>query len=121
MDNVLQTQQVFLNVSKGQVAGKEELKKAFKTENVTDIILEVNINASKCQILSKGELQVGEKERAAQIQNISRDIATIIADKCVNPETNRPYAVSIIEKAMTEIHYSIHPSKNAKQQVIFPI
>jgi ribosome maturation protein SDO1 len=48
MDNVLQTQQVFLNVSKGQVAGKEELKKAFKTENVTDIILEVNINASKC-------------------------------------------------------------------------
>lgn len=41
LDNVLQTQQVFFNVSKGQVAGKEDLKKAFKTEDLNEIILEV--------------------------------------------------------------------------------
>jgi ribosome maturation protein SDO1 len=29
-----------------------------------------------------------------------RDIATIIAEKCVNPETRRPYTVTMIEKAL---------------------
>ena len=31
------------------------------------------------------------------------DIATVISDKCVNPESKRPYPVSMIEKAMKVI------------------
>ena len=31
---------------------------------------------------------------------ILSDIATVISDKCVNPESKRPYPVSMIEKAM---------------------
>jgi ribosome maturation protein Sdo1 len=38
-------------------------------------------------------------------------------DKCVNPETKRPYPVSMIEKAMKDAHYSVKPNRNAKQQV----
>jgi ribosome maturation protein Sdo1 len=41
------------------------------------------------------------------------------ADKCVNPETKRPYPVSMIEKAMKDAHFSIKPNRNAKQQVYF--
>ena len=46
-----------------------------------------------------------------------RDIATIVAEKCVNPETKRPYTVSMIERAMKDIHYSVKANKSTKQQV----
>jgi ribosome maturation protein SDO1 len=46
-----------------------------------------------------------------------RDIATIVADKCVNPETKRPYTVGIIERAMKDVHYSVITTRSTKQQV----
>ena len=48
-----------------------------------------------------------------------RDIATTVADKCVNPETKRPYTVTMIEKAMKDIHFSVKPTKGTKPQVLF--
>lgn len=41
-----------------------------------------------------------------------------ISDKCVNPETKRPYPVTFIEKAMKDVHFSVKPNRNAKQQVL---
>ena len=72
---------------------------------------------SVIQILAKGELQVSEKERNTQLESMFRDIATIVADKCVNPETKRPYPVGLIERAMKDIHYSVIPTRTTKQQV----
>lgn len=69
------------------------------------------------QILAKGELQVSDKERQSQLEQMFRDIATIVAEKCVNPETKRPYTVSLIERAMKDIHYSVKANKSTKQQV----
>ncbi|XP_009863868.1 PREDICTED: ribosome maturation protein SBDS, partial [Apaloderma vittatum] len=109
LDEVLQTHTVFVNVSKGQVAKKEDLVKAFGTDDQTEI----------CKmILSKGELQVSDKERQTQLEQMFRDIATIVADKCVNPETKRPYTVILIERAMKDIHYSVKPHKSTKQQAL---
>ena len=70
------------------------------------------------QILKKGELQVSEKERGQQLESMFRDIATVVADKCVNPDTKRPYPVGVIERAMKEIHYSVKPTRGTKQQVM---
>uniref|UniRef100_A0A182NHG5 Ribosome maturation protein SBDS n=1 Tax=Anopheles dirus TaxID=7168 RepID=A0A182NHG5_9DIPT len=109
LDEVLQTVAVFTNVSKGEVAKKDELQKAFGKDDVTEICKE---------ILAKGELQVSEKERQDQLDSMFKEIATTVVDKCVNPETKRPYPVSIIEKSMKDIHYSIKPHRNAKQQAL---
>ncbi|XP_055593251.1 ribosome maturation protein SBDS [Uranotaenia lowii] len=109
LDEVLQTVAVFMNVSKGEVAKKEDLMKAFGKDDVTEICKE---------ILAKGELQISEKERQDQLESMFREIATNVADRCVNPETKRPYPVSIIEKSMKDIHYSIKPHRNAKQQAL---
>ncbi|XP_046680639.1 ribosome maturation protein SBDS [Homalodisca vitripennis] len=109
IDEVLQTHTVFTNVSKGQVAKKEDLVKAFGKEDQTEICKE---------ILAKGELQVSDKERQTQLDSLFKDIATTVADKCVNPETKRPYPVSIIEKAMKDVHFSVKPNRNAKQQAL---
>lgn len=69
------------------------------------------------QILRKGEVQVNEKERSQQLDSMSRDVAMIIAEKCVDPRTKRPYTVTIIEKALQDLHFSVKPNKSAKQQV----
>lgn len=98
-----------MNVSKGQVAKKEDLLKAFGKDDQTEICKE---------ILSKGELQVSDKERHSQLDALFKDIATTVADKCLNPDSKRPYTVLMIENAMKEIHYSVKPNKNAKQQAL---
>lgn len=109
IDEVLQSHTVFLNVSKGEVAKKADLVKCFEKEDQTEV----------CKIiLSKGDLQVSDKERAAQTEATFKDMATIISDKCVNPETKRPYPVSMIEKAMKECHIAVKPNKNSKQQAL---
>lgn len=109
IDEVLQTHTVFTNVSKGEVAKREDLQKAFGKTDQTEICKE---------ILEKGELQVSEKERHTQLDAMFKEIATNVADKCVDPETKRPYPVTIIEKSMKEIHFSIKPHRNAKQQAL---
>ena len=63
-------------------------------------------------------MQVAEKERTAQLSTISREIATIISEKCINPSTSRPYPVTMIEKAMSDTHVSMNPNRSAKQQAL---
>ncbi|EZA47419.1 Ribosome maturation protein SBDS [Ooceraea biroi] len=110
IDEVLHTHTVFTNVSKGQVAKKEDLVKAFGIEDQTEVCK---------QILAKGELQVSDKERHLALESTFKDIATIVASQCINPETKHPYTVSMIEKAMKEvIHFSVKPNRNAKQQAL---
>lgn len=112
MDEVLQTDIVFTNVSKGQEAKKADLVKAFGTDDRKKI----------CQvILEKGEAQVSQKERQIQNDSQYREIAKIIADKTYNTETKRPFPIIQIETEMKNLHFSIKPSKSAKQQALLLI
>lgn len=109
LDEVLQIPNVFLNVSKGQTAGSEDLKASFGTSDVNEVIL---------QILKKGELQVGGKERQAQLEQVRKEAVQIIADKCINPRTKRPYPTSILDKTLSEINFNIIATKSAKTQAL---
>ncbi|CEH14949.1 shwachman-bodian-diamond syndrome protein [Ceraceosorus bombacis] len=109
LDEVLQIKSIFVNVSKGQTASKEDVEKAFPGLNTDEALLE---------ILKKGDLQVGEKERSHELSNSFREIATGVAEKCVDPGSQRPYTVGIIEKAMHDAGYSIKTGRSAKQQVL---
>ncbi|KAF9535785.1 SBDS protein C-terminal domain-containing protein [Crepidotus variabilis] len=108
LDDVLQVNNVFMNVSKGEVAKNNDLQKAFGKSDVSEIVKE---------ILRKGEVQVGEKEREHDLISLRKEIATLVSEKCVDPATQRPYPVGMIEKAMTEAGYSVKQNKNAKSQV----
>ncbi|KAF4303766.1 Ribosome maturation protein SBDS [Botryosphaeria dothidea] len=95
LDNVLQIPNVFMNVSKGQVANSQDLAKAFGADkSLDDIILD---------ILSKGELQVGEKERNAQLERVHAEVIDIVAGKLVDPKTKRVYTTGMIEKALDQL------------------
>lgn len=109
LDEVVQIENVFLNVSKAQVASKDDLFKAFGTADVHEVLIE---------ILNKGEMQVGDKERSHELNNLWLEVATIVAQQAVEPSTQRPYTVGMIEKAMRDIHYSVKPTKPPKTQAI---
>jgi hypothetical protein len=60
---------------------------------------------------------VGDKERSHELSSTFREIATFVAERCVDPSSKRPYTVGLIEKAMHDSHYSIKTGKSAKSQV----
>lgn len=109
LSEVIQIESVFTNVSKGAVASADDLQKAFGTSDVKEVMM---------QILKKGELQVGEKERAVELEELRREICTEVASRCVDPNTQRPHTVGMIEKAMNEIGYNVQASKAAKAQAL---
>lgn len=109
LDEVLQSQTVYSNVSKGVLAKSRELKEAFGMDDQEKICLE---------ILEKGELQVAGKERESQLSSQFRDIATIVMQKTINPETHRPYTISMIERLMHEIHFAVDPHNSSKKQAL---
>lgn len=108
LDDVLQINNVFINVSKGEVAKHNDLQKAFGTSNIDKAVSE---------ILKKGEVQVNEKEREHDLTSLRKEIATLVAEKCVDPATQTPYPVGMIEKAMAEAGFSVKQGKTAKSQV----
>jgi len=109
INEVLQAQTVFHNVSRGVIASKESLLEAFgNTEHLVCAMI----------ILDKGELEVSEKERSLHFETLFKDIAATLSEKCINPISKRPYPVSIIEKALRDAHFAVVPSKTAKAQVM---
>ncbi|KAL8717810.1 MAG: hypothetical protein Q9225_004983 [Loekoesia sp. 1 TL-2023] len=95
LDNVLQIPSVFLSVSKGQTAPTQDLAKAFGPKtSVNDIIME---------ILNKGEMQVGEKERHAQLERVHNEVIDIVAGKLIDPRSKRVYTTGMIEKALDQL------------------
>ncbi|GKU90558.1 hypothetical protein SLEP1_g4540 [Rubroshorea leprosula] len=109
LDEVLQSQTVYSNVSKGILAKTKDLVAAFGTDDQAKICLE---------ILEKGELQVAGKERESQLSSQFRDIATIVMQKTINTETQRPYTISMIERLMHEIHFAVDPHSSSKKQAL---
>jgi ribosome maturation protein SDO1 len=111
LDEILQSLHVFSNVGKGLLASSADLKAAFGPEASKDAIIK--------EILEKGEVQVGEREREHQLGTMFREIASMVSERCLNPTTKLPYPVSVIERAMTEeLHYSVKFDKSAKQQAL---
>lgn len=95
LDNVLQIHSVFLSVSKGQTAPSQELAKAFGPKVPLDEII--------VEILKKGEMQVGEKERHAQLERVHNEVLDIVAGKLVDPRSKRVYTTGMIEKALEQL------------------
>lgn len=67
-------------MSKAQVAKQADLQKAFGTTDKLAV----------CKaILEKGEVQVAGKEREQQLDSLRKEIATGVAERCFNPDSNK--------------------------------
>lgn len=69
-------------------------------------------------ILDKGEVQVSDKERKVELETLFKDVATVLVEKCVNPQTRRPYTMGVIERALKDVHFAVDPKRSAKAQAL---
>jgi ribosome maturation protein SDO1 len=63
-------------------------------------------------------VQVGEEERKLQYDNLFKDVASVLTEKCINPDSGRPYTLALIERALRDVHFSVDPKRSAKQQAL---
>ena len=61
---------------------------------------------------------MSDKERALEQEVLFRDVAAVLSEKCVNPDTNRPYTISMLERALKDVHFSVDLHKGATQQAL---
>ena len=109
LSEVLQTDRIFTNVSKGRFAAANDLKKSFGTTDQEEIAQ---------LILQKGKsLQVSDLERSQMLESTVTQIATWVAHNCVHPATNRPYTVSQIKQALGK-NYQVQAHKAMKKQYL---
>ena len=107
LSEVLQTDRVFTNVSKGQFAKSDDLQKVFHTTNEEDIAR---------VILEKGQMQVSHLEREQLYDNTMAQIATWVANNCISSQTDRPFSVHQIQQSLQA--YPLQPHKPIKKQCL---
>ena len=112
IDEVLQTDRVFVNVSQGEFAKKADLVKAFGTDDEAAICL---------RILKQGEMQVSEKERAKQSEGcFTKSQRSLLKSAWMRTPTER--GSSDGQRAMKQLEaaeqFRILPNKSAKQQAL---
>mmetsp|Transcript_104635 Transcript_104635/g.223647 ORF Transcript_104635/g.223647 Transcript_104635/m.223647 type:complete len:355 (-) Transcript_104635:51-1115(-) len=109
LDEVIQISTIFTNVSKGDVANVQDLKKAFGTTDSEEICR---------KILKSGELQVSDKEREVHAEGLLRDIVQIIVERCVHPTTGRQLTPLAVDNALKTVGFSVQTEHTAKKQAL---
>ena len=110
LDEVLHSHTVYQNVDKGVLAKKEDLIKAFGTDDQTQICI---------TILNKGDFQVSEQERNAQLEARFKEIASRVSDMCLDPRTRLPYSHLTMERVLRDdLHFAPNLKSSVKQQAL---
>lgn len=104
---ILMYESIFRDVSKGEKASEEKLKKIFGTLDAAKIAK---------TILDKGELQLSTEQRRKLVEDKRKQIITFISRHCADPRTNLPHPPLRIEQALNQIRLSIDPFKDAEEQ-----
>lgn len=101
------TPTIFKNASKGDVANSEALNKAFKTSDQTQCLL---------IILNKGNYNLTTKELRNLKEQKRREIIHYIHKNFLNPQTNYPWPLSVIETAINDSKMPIDYTKSVSSQ-----
>ena len=107
LTEILATDTVFTDATKGTKAGEDKLKASF---NTTDTLKIAEI------ILQKGTLQLTTDQRRQLTAEKRKQIIAFIARQAVDPKTNLPHPPLRIETAMEHIHYPIDAFKGVEEQ-----
>lgn len=108
IEEILAVEDVFEDAKKGMRARRENLKKAFGSENVSEI--------AKI-IIKYGDIQITAEQRRKMLEEKKKLIATIISKQGINPQTNTPHTVERILNAMELAKVQIDIYKPVEEQI----
>ena len=102
---VLQTETVFTNVSRGDIATNEDLINVFGTTNHRKVCE---------QIIKEGHLQVSDKEREYITESRTRDVLNLVAQMTMDATTGYPLTTTQIQAALDDIHFRVSAKSSMK-------
>jgi len=92
---------IFTDSKKGQVASDSDLKSAFKTTNVNEIV---------SKIVKDGEVQTTQEHRSAEQEKKFNQVVDFLSTNALDPKSGNPHTPQRIKSALEEAHINI---KNA--------
>jgi ribosome maturation protein SDO1 len=104
---VLVTETIFSDASKGTKVAEESIRKAFGTTDTLKVAE---------AILKNGTLQLTTEQRRKMVEDKRKQIIDFISRQCVDPKTNLPHPPARIENAMEQVRYSIDAFKSVEEQ-----
>ena len=107
ISDILVSDEIYTEASKGFKASEEKLKRAFQTTNPFKIA-EI--------ILRRGELLLTAEQRRKMLEDKKKQIISFISKNYVDPKTNLPHPPIRIEQAMAQAKVPIDPFKDAEEQ-----
>eukprot|EP01088_Endostelium_zonatum_P001654 TRINITY_DN11997_c0_g1_i1.p1 TRINITY_DN11997_c0_g1~~TRINITY_DN11997_c0_g1_i1.p1 ORF type:complete len:290 (+),score=78.44 TRINITY_DN11997_c0_g1_i1:71-871(+) len=107
VNDVLFSDEIFSDQSKGERAPEDQLRATFSTTNVSEV--------AKI-ILEKGDLQLSTAERKAKVDQKTKEIVNYIHKYYIDPKTKAPHPMTRIENALVQMKVNIDPWIGAEKQ-----
>ena len=106
-----ETDKIFTDLKKGQVASSSDLQEAFGTTDVQEIIE---------KIVKSGEVQTTQEHRDEEKEKKLKQVVDFIAKNAVDPQTGNPHTAERIKNALEQSHVNIKnvPIENQVQEII---
>jgi ribosome maturation protein SDO1 len=108
IEDVIRSNDVFEDASKGLLASDEDLKEIFGTIDRDEIIL---------TILKEGEIQLTAEQRKKLREQKEKQIIEMIHRRVVDPRTHLPHPTTRIKLAMEQAKVHIKENKSAEDQL----
>ena len=107
ISNVVQTDNIYLDIKKGNVAKETDLEKNFGTSDYEECIK---------VMLDKGEYSLTTEERRKKVEQRKREIISYISKNYVDTKTNIKITIDIIEETLKKIKMTIDPHISGNKQ-----
>jgi len=106
--SVLEADDIFKDVGKGERQSEDKVRKAFGTTDLATVV---------GTILKKGNVPITTEQRNKLIEEKRKQVIDTIARNAIDPRTSAPMPITRIENAMREARITIDPFKNANEQI----
>lgn len=108
ISNIMISDEIYSDASKGSKSSTEKLMKAFKTTDQFEIAK---------QILAKGDLNLNTDQRRKMIEEKKRQIVEYVNKNFVDPKTHMPHPISRISTVLDDARVAIDPFKRLDDQI----
>ncbi|MDP9211381.1 MAG: ribosome assembly factor SBDS [Thermoproteota archaeon] len=108
ISNIMVSDEIYSDASKGTKSSTEKLMKAFKTTDQFEIAK---------QIMAKGDLNLNTDQRRKMIEEKRRQIVEYLNKNFVDPKTHMPHPISRISTVLDDARVAIDPFKRLDDQI----
>ncbi len=106
--DVLASEKVFKDSSRGKKASEEKMEEIFGTSDPLKVAKEV---------INEGDIQVTTRQRKEMRKKRKKELISLISRRAVDPQKDMPHPPKRIRNALEKTNFQVEPFKNAEEQL----